>query len=247
MFKKLLLLLTIFAMLNKLAIAQIEVTVTKTQVLSNVTNAKTYYSYIMFNDDGNVPKFEPAAVIYVNTKYKFVRVRARQSLFEGSNVLKLSESEYVLLGSGKYSVEITAFDPELGIDEYSTVVELGEVKPPEPTPNPTPNPSPVPDDQFNNVGQKVQEWSKGLEKRAELGAIYKEASKMLTDSPITSINDATAYVADMKNKLLGQSASKYSVFFENVNADLKSRWPMSRMDYALYLACVANGLVTPSK
>lgn len=244
--RTLILALMFCAMLNKLAIAQIEVTVTKTQVLSNVTNAKAYYSFIMFDDDGNTPKFEPAAVIYVNTKYKFVRVRARQSLFEGSKVLKLSESEYVLLGPGKYSVEVTAFDPELGIDEYSTVIELGEVKPPEPTPTPTPNPSPVPDDQFNNVGKKVQDWSKDLPKRVELGAVYREASKMLTDSPITSINDATAYIADMKNKVLGPEATKYSVFFENINADLKSRWPMSRMDYALYLACVATGLGSPS-
>lgn len=232
------------AMLNKLAIAELDVTVTKSQVLSGVKNPKVIQSFVTFDSEDSKPAFQPAAFIKVTTDYKFVRVRARQNLFEATIVIKLSDTEFILLGSGKYAVDVTAFDPERGIDEKNLVIDLGDVVPPDPTPTPGPSPNPntVPDDQFNNIGKRTQEWSKSLEKRKELGALYRQASKLLTDSPISTINDATMLITDSKAKLLGSDSPKYSTLFENLNADLRSRWPLSRMDYALYLAAIASGL-----
>jgi hypothetical protein len=232
------------AMLNKLAIAELEVAVTKTQVLSGVKNPKVIQSFVVFDNEGSKPAFQPAAFLTVTTDFKFVRVRARQNLFESTIVVKLSETEYILLGSGKYAVDVTAFDPERGIEEKNLVVDLGDVAPPDPTPTPGPSPSPntVPDDQFNNIGKRTKDWSKSLEKRKELGALYRQASKLLTDSPIATINDATTLITDSKAKLLGSDSPKYSTLFENLNADLRSRWPLSRMDYALYLSAIATGL-----
>lgn len=236
--------LLLSAMLNKLAIAELDVSVTKTQVLSGVKNPKVIQSFVVFDDQESKPSFQPAAFITVTTDYKFVRVRAKQNLFESTVVIKLSDTEYILLGSGKYAVDITVFDPEKGIDERSLVVDLGDVKPPEPnpSPNPSPNPNTLPDDQFNNIGRRTQEWSKSLEKRKELASLYRQASKLLTDSPISTINDATTLITDSKSKLLGTDAPKYSTLFENLNADLRSRWPISRLEYALYLNAIATGL-----
>jgi hypothetical protein len=230
------------AMLNQLAIADLEVTVTKTQVLSGVKNPKVIQSFVVFDNEGSKPEFQPAAFITVNTNYKFIKVRAKQNLFESTITIKLSETEYILLGSGKYAIDVTVFDPELGIDEKTLVVDLGDVAPPTPNPGPSPNPNTVPDDQFNNIGKRTQDWAKSLEKRKELGALYRQAAKLLTDSPIATINDATTLITDSKAKLLGTDSPKYSILFENLNADLRSRWPLSRMDYALYLAAIATGL-----
>lgn len=249
MFKRTLLTsLLLFAMLNLSAIAQLEVRVSKVAVLTEAINARTINTYIVFDSEDSRPKFVPGALIDIDTKAKFVKVRARKSLFESTVAVKISEYQYLVLGSGKYAIEVTTFDPELGIDEQSINVELGfspspEPEPtPEPEPEPTPTPNPVPDDQFNNLGKKTQNWSKGLPKRKELAAVYRDAAKLLTESPITTINDATLMIADSKNKLLGSEAVKYNVFFENLNADLRSRWPLSRGDLAAYMTCVAVGL-----
>ena len=246
---RLLLALLLSAMLNKLAVAQLDiakldVAVTKTQVITGVKNPRVTQSFVVFDDKDSKPEFQPAAFIVVDTDYKFVKVRAKESLFEATMVIKLSEKEFMLLGSGKYSVDITAFDPTFGIDEKNIVVDLSDIKPPEPTPNPGPSPTPntVPDDQFNNIGKRTRDWSKSLEKRKELAAIYRQASKLLTDSPVSTINDATSLITDSKAKLLGADSPKYTTLFENLNADLRSRWPLSRLDYALYLNAIANGL-----
>lgn len=235
-----------FAMLNLSAIAQLEVAVTKVDVLVGAPNARVINSFILFDTEGSKPVFTPAALIDVKTQAKFIKIRARKSLFETTVAIKVSEYQYMVLGTGKYAIEVTTFDPELGIEEQTVSVELGtspQPEPePEPEPTPTPTPNPVPDDQFNNVGKKCVDWSKGLPKRKELGSVYREASKLLTESPITTINDATLFVADSKNKLLGSDAVKYNVFFENLNADLRSRWPLSRGDLAMYMLCVAVGL-----
>lgn len=233
-----------FAMLNLSAIAQLEVAVTKVDVLVGTPNARVINSFILFDTEGSKPVFTPAALIDVKTQAKFVKIRARKSLFETTVAIKVSEYQYMVLGTGKYAIEVTTFDPEQGIEEQTVSVELGTSPQPEPepTPTPTPTPNPVPDDQFNNIGKKCVDWSKGLPKRKELGSVYREASKLLTESPITTINDATLFVADGKNKLLGSDAVKYNVFFDNLNADLRSRWPLSRGDLAAYMLCVAVGL-----
>lgn len=246
MLTRLLLSLLMFAMLNLSAIAQLEVKVTKIAVLTGATNARAINSFILFDTENSKPQFVPAALIDVETKAKFVKVKARKSLFETTVAIKVSEYQYMILGTGMYAIEVTTFDTELGIDEKTVSVELGfspsPSPEPEPEPTPTPTPNPVPDDQFNNIGKKVVDWSKGLPKRKELGAVYREAAKLLTESPLTTINDATLFIADSKNKLLGSDAVKYNVFFENLNADLRTRWPLSKGDLAVYMLCVAVGL-----
>lgn len=246
MFNRLLPAILMFAMLNLSAIAQLEVSVTKVDVLVGAPNARVINSFIVFDTEGSRPAFTPAALVDVRTQAKFVKVKARKTLFDTTVAIKVSEYQYMVMGIGKYAIEVTTFDPELGIEEQTISVELGNSpRPepePEPEPTPTPTPNPVPDDQFNNLGKKCLEWSKGLPKRKELGSIYREASKLLTESPITTINDATLFVADNKNKLLSSDAVKYNIFFENLNADLRSRWPLSRGDLAAYMLCVAVGL-----
>jgi hypothetical protein len=238
--------LLLFVVLHLSAIAQLEVVVTKVEVLVGAQNARTINSFILFDTEGSKPQFTPAALIDVKTQAKFVKIKARKSLFETTVAIKVSEYQYMVLGTGKYAIEVTTFDPESGIDEQTVSVDLGympDPKPqPEPEPDPKPTPNAVPDDQFNNLGRKTQEWSKSLPKRKELGDVYRQAAKLLTESPIITINDATLFIADSKNKLLGSDAMKYNVFFENLNSDLRTRWPLSKGDLALYMTCVAVGL-----
>jgi hypothetical protein len=233
--------------LAQVVFAQIDVEVTKSRVITGLVNPKTINEFVLFEQELSQPKFSPAALIKVTTKYKFVRVKARQTLFEATNVGKLSDTEYLLVGSGKFALEVTAFDPELGIDERTVVVDLGDAPTPEPDPTPdpdpdTPTPSPIPDDQFDNLGRKVYDWSKNLPKRKEVATLYGDAIKSLTEDPKTTINGVTVVLADQRTQVLGSDSSKYVPFIENLNAELKLRWPMSRFEFIKYLEAVKAGL-----
>jgi len=239
--KQLLISKLLVCLLVQVAFGDLSVNVTKSQVLCGLVNPRTVQTFILFEQEGSKPEFAPAAIIQVKTNSKFVRVKARKNLFEGTNVTKISDTDYLLLGEGKYAVEVTTFDPDLGIDEQILTVELGPVTPtPEPTPIPVPNP--IPDDEFNNLGKRVSEWSKALPKRKEVAGIYRDVAKMLTENPIITINDATAILVESRGKILGSDLARYSTFLENLNADLRSRWPLSRGEFAKYLTIVALGL-----
>ena len=240
--KNVLLVFMLFAMLNKLAIAELNVTVTKSQVMTGIKNPRYTSNFILFENTDSPLAVSPAALITLQTDAKFSRVKARTSLFESVEVPKLSETEYLLVGPGKFAVEVTTFDPEKGIDEKIITVELGDILPPSPPPGPSPGPNVVPDDQFNNLGKRVREWSKDLPKRKELAVLYKDTAKSLTENPIMTINDATNSIVDARAKLLGTDLNRYSTFLENLNADLRSRWPLTRGDMALYMQAVAAGL-----
>jgi hypothetical protein len=243
MFRMLLLMVMFSAMLNKLAIAELNVSVSKSQVMTGIKNPRYTNNFILFENTDSPLAVSPAALITLQTDAKFSRVKARTSLFESVEVAKLSETEYLLVGPGKFAVEVTTFDPEKGIDEKILTVELGDSPvPPSPPPGPMPEPSVIPDDQFNNLGKRVREWSKDLPKRKELGGIYKDAAKSLTENPIMTINDATTLIVDNRTKLLGTDLNRYSIVFENLNADLRSRWPLTRGDMVLYMQAVSAGL-----
>lgn len=229
----------LYLSLVQVVFGDLTVDVTKSQVLYGLVNPRTVQTFILFDQEGSEPEFAPAAIIQVKTNSKFVRVKARKNLFEGVNVTKLNDTDYLLLGEGKYAVEVTTFDPELGIDERILTVELG---PSEPKPTPGPSPSPIPDDEFNNLGKRVFDWSKDLPKRKELASIYRNVAKALTENPVITINDATTILSNDRSKLLGSELTKYSNFIENTNADLRSRWPLSKGEFAKYLITIAVGL-----
>jgi hypothetical protein len=240
-----------FLLLINTAIADIKVDVVKTKVLSGLKEPQLVNNLVLF-EESSQPNFSAAAKIKITTDAKFNKVKARKSLFETTEVIKLSNTEYLLVGSGKYAVEVTTFDPEKGIDETTVSIDLGDAPtpsptPPDPVPTPgpdpvPPNPVPIPDDKFDNIGKRAFEWSAGLPKRAELAAVYKEASERLKTLPQVTTNDASKFLVEERKKLLGVDEPKYSDFVNKINADLGKRWPMPRQEFVLYLYNISLGL-----
>lgn len=181
----------------------------------------------------------PAAFITLGSKYKYNLVRAYKSTGGRGTLEKLDDTHWVLRGEGTYEVEATGIDP--GIDEKIVTVTLGP-KPPEPGPDPKP-PGPTPDvpaDAFGNIGQRVATWTKELAGRDKIGAVYLNSAKSLRTDPSQTINSVTA---SMSQQLVGiQEYLTYKQFTLQLNADINSRWPLTRGVYADYLTCVALGL-----
>lgn len=230
---------------SSIAFGEIDVEVSKTQALSGMTNPRIFKEFV-FYEKPSEPKFISAAILKIKTEAKFVKVKARKTLFENGDVFKISNDEFLLVGSGKYAVEIATFDPEKGIDEKTVSVELGEEPQPVPGPDiPTPNPTPtpdVPDDKFGNIGKKVATWSAGLPKRLELANVYKEASKRLDEDPAATITQVGEDLLRKRIEVLGSDIEKYSSFTEKLSNDLKTIWPLGRKDYSEYLLAISKGL-----
>ncbi len=104
-----------------------------------------------------------------------------------------------------------------------------------------PNPSPIPDDEFNNLGRRVAEWIKGLPKNQLIASVYQSGIERLRSDPTSTI---TMITNDMNTNSIAIRAgdTSYNTFVVGVNAELTSRWPMSRLVYADFLSRIVKGL-----
>jgi hypothetical protein len=233
----------IWGLLCSVALADLDVTVVKSRVLSGVSNPRVVGDVILYDGD-QPPRVLPAAQITVVTDFKFVRVKARTSLFESSNVQQISEGVYLLTGSGKYAVEIIAFDPEKGIDEKVVQVELGDVQPDPNPPGPTPPgpDKPVPPDVFDNIGQRVAAATVSAPRKLEVAKVYRNAAIELRENQSVTVNGVFDKSFQERARIVGTNVAEWRAFSELLNADVKVRWPMSRMTVADYFDAVAVGL-----
>jgi hypothetical protein len=232
------------------AIAQtsaIDASVEKARAITGVQSARIVGEAILIGEESK-PVVSSVAILRVSTKAKFVKIKARRSLFDLGAVTKIGDGEWMLVGSGKYAVEITTFDPELGIDETVIEVVLGDPEPePEPpTPEPDiPAPGPMPPDAFDNIGQRVAKVTAGLPKRVEVAGVYRFGAKQLREEPLTTVNSAFDRIFAERASILGSDFEKYRPFVELISNDVKQRWPMSKGVLADYFDAVAVGLGGP--
>jgi hypothetical protein len=235
--------------------AQIELSYTKAKSLAGVTDPRQIGDQFLVGADSQ-PTISNVAIIKATTPAKFLKLRARTSLFQTVELEKISNTEWLLSQPGKYAVEATSFDPDKGIDEKTIEVVLdGSPSPPapgptppgpgpgpEPTPPPGPTPGPVPVDEFDNIGQRVASWSVGLPKKAQVSACYVRAATRLFEDPTATINSVSADLVNCRTSLLGNDASLYIALTDKLNADLKARWPMSKGTLADYFVAISKGL-----
>lgn len=169
-------------------------------------------------------------------KTTYVRIKCKTAV-----VKKYSPDSYIVSTPGKHEVEIMVIglDP-LFIEEITTTVINGEPIPPEPIPLPVP---PVPEDEFDNIGQRVAEWSAGIAGAKKAASVYRTTANLLSSDPTQTINSASAYLVDELKKL--PEYNNFTQVRSNINADLTQRWdrgPMSRGTLADYYNAIAAGL-----
>lgn len=137
--------------LSGLSFGQIELSYVAAKSLVGATSPEIIGDRIIIGDDSK-PQISPVAIIKVASTEK-VRVRARKSLREAAELVKLSEAtddktkittaKYMLAGEGAYLVEAMTFSWDRSIE-----VEIG--KNPTPTPDPPKPDPPIPDPSVNS-------------------------------------------------------------------------------------------------
>lgn len=106
-----------------------------------------------------------------------------------------------------------------------------------------PKPPPVPPDAFENIGQRVAEWSMGLPKRKVVAAGYRACADRLENDPSHTINSSIDLMMAERTKVLtAEELQQYKTLLDPLNTDLKKRWPLQRSVLADYFVCIALGL-----
>jgi hypothetical protein len=105
------------------ASAQVETQLTKKKALLGVTNPVVQGNRILVGEDSNVAVSD-VVILDVKSDYKFTRLKAKQN---GNRIEpeKVGEYSYLFAGAGNYSVEVTVFDPEKGIDDKEITFSIG--------------------------------------------------------------------------------------------------------------------------
>lgn len=130
-------------LLQSICLAQIDLAATKAKAVSGLTDPQLIAGRILVGPDSK-PAIAEVAIVRVISPAKFIRVKARKSIFESVELAKIDDQRWLLEGVGRYSVEVTTFDPDTGIDGAQIEVVLGEptkpddpIKPPPDTPPPS--------------------------------------------------------------------------------------------------------------
>lgn len=152
---------------------------------------------------------------------------------------------FVVTTPGRIWFQVIGVDFDKKLFVYSqTDFLIGPPPPPLPPPTPpTPPGPPKPDvlpDAFDDIGQRVAVWAFGLPNRDMVAAAYRAGAKLLRDDPSQTVNSVSGYLATQL-KAVPQYES-YSSYAKNLNADLSSRWPLTKGVLATYYDCIAAGL-----
>lgn len=131
-------------------LAQIKTSTIEKKALLGVTSPQIQGNRILVGADSNVA-VSPVVILTVETAYKFKRLKAYRN---GLRIEPeaLSDTDYLFAGAGKYRCEITAFDPEKGIDDSEVTFEIGGK--PDDKPDDI-DPKPQPDGPFDSLAARV--------------------------------------------------------------------------------------------
>jgi hypothetical protein len=214
----------------------------------NLVNPKVYEEAVLV-DSVNSTDSIPAIVLNLDTDSKSIDIDVWDE-DDSAAVIRLGEKQFALGGLGEVRFLILTVGDDFKIKKKHLLVQFPDPKPnpnpqPDPQPDPTPTPTPGPDDKklpadFDEIAKRVQGWSKGLSKTKEVANNYRQYAALLR-KPQGTINSISEAMVAARNTILGDSAP-WKPVLEPMNADLQTRWPLSKGVLADYWECVAAGL-----
>ena len=135
----------------------------------------------------------------------------------------------VLISFSKYKSEFKVLELSPDPDE----------PPPEP-PTPTPD---IPEDRFDNLGQRVGEWSSSLPRKAEIAENYRIHADALRKPTNPSPSSVSESMVASRTRILGPEKVVWSSFLSQLEEDLRPRASeLTRQDLIDYWEAIANGL-----
>jgi hypothetical protein len=100
----------------------------------------------------------------------------------------------------------------------------------------------VPPDVFDNIGQRVAAATVSAPRKLEVAKVYRNAAIELRENQSVTVNGVFDKSFQERARIVGTNVAEWRAFSELLSADVKVRWPMSRMTVADYFDAVAVGL-----
>jgi len=205
---------------------------------------------LLLVDKESKPQMIPVGLVKVTTEASNIVVKASDGQRNPVQVNKVDLNNYVITQQGDVWIRVVCIDFQKNIyyDEETKVTLGGPVPPPTPPPGPGPDPKPptpqpdIPGDQFDNLGQRVSQWSANLPKKAETGAVFKKWAEQCAINQQMSIGDIQLALLTDRTNALGSDLTTWKSFFDLLQKDLSGRWPLSKNELGAYYACIARGL-----
>lgn len=216
-------------------------------VVEGLGNARQVGGYLVVQQDSN-PYVTAVGMLTVEAAGRNIAAKARSSDGKPVEMPLVEQADdvytYLIFGKGPTYVDAITVVRQTGAIAWDTfTLDIVDPREPDEPDNPDPGPAPdVPGDDFDNLGQRVAVWAKGLPSNAAWAAAYNEAATALDTDPTRTINQISeALVAKLK---ADPNYNKYSKPTANINADLQERWavgPMAAGVLADYYLAVAAG------
>jgi hypothetical protein len=138
---------------------------------------------------------------------------------------KLTDTQWIVVGKGKYELAATLFDAEKGIFDEEYSFELGGAGPKPPTPDPDP---PLPDvtvpNEYNVGAISFAKRPVDQPNAIKLAAVYRSAGEYLYGNPrLMTVQDAAAWIKqqfDAKQCIDQATCQQWTRWYGDVNAAL---------------------------
>lgn len=236
-------------LLCSLCQAQVETQLTRKKALLGVTNPVVQGNRILVGEDSNVAVSD-VMLLDVKTDYKFSRIKAKR---DGSRIEpeKVGDNSYLFAGAGSYEIEVTAFDPDKGIDDKEVSFTIGQ-QPQPPTP-PTPPVPPPPEVVPNDYGVGLLTFTEtpaDLANAAKFAKVYRDnAAKLYGQGGLASVEKV---LSDISSAIAARQCSdaakceQWAVWKTKLDAAIKAeqnrRGSFTRQDWFAALSEVATAL-----
>ena len=217
--------------------------VTTEYILSGVNSYDIVQDVIVIPADSQ-PGKKAVGVLTLDGTFDSVSVLAEDSKREPVTVRPKAINEFFIYAVGKvYVYATTATKEPFSVVTERFVIEIGNPDVPDDPDDPdVPTPT-VPDDQFDNLGQRVAKWAAGLPKQKEVAAVYLAHVNLLLTDPSYTINSISLSLKTALYQIA--EYPQYVNVIKNVQADLMQRWdrqPLNRVEFAAYYQAIAAGL-----
>lgn len=205
---------------------------------------------VVFAPKESKPRLVAVGWVTIDTEASIVRIKAETVDRKRLEVKQFTKDQFAILGTGKIWVDVTAVDFDAQIFEQdSFVIEVGDSpSPPEPEPEPNPQPDPddseVPEDQFENLGRRIDASADSANLQVDLrnrhAEIYAAAASKMETREFVRTSDVKSYVQAELGKL--RRGPEWEQTLGMIAESAVRLSPLSWADTILWYKAVAAGL-----
>lgn len=227
--------------------AQIQSAATTKYILGGVAGVEDVGGHLLVPADSK-PTLKAVGYLKVDAA-GLVTVKASTAKREPVEVTKLDQDSFLILGTGKIWIDLTAIDfAAQTFEQKQFVITVGDDPKPEPDdpdePDP-PGPNPdVPADDFDNLGQRIDAAADAanlqVDKRQRVAEVYRDVANRMRGFEFKRSSDAAKVVQDGVAAL--RLGPEWSAVLGIASKDAEKRGSMTWDQIIAWYTAIAEGL-----